>query len=63
MSKPKNEAVKELAYKTLIRPQVEYVSSFWSPQTKQNLSKIEMTQSCQMDQKQQLHTRELLKYA
>ena len=39
--KRKNEAVKELAYTTLVRPQV---SSVWNPHTKQNISKIEMVQ-------------------
>ena len=40
----KNQSVKEIAYKTLVRPQVEYASTVWSPYTKQNIQKIEMVQ-------------------
>ena len=42
--KTKTEAIKEVAYKTLVRPQAEYAYSVWSPHIKQNKNKIEMTQ-------------------
>ena len=42
--KTRNKAIKVLAYKTVVRPQVEYASSVWTPNTKQNINKIEMTQ-------------------
>ena len=40
----KNENIREVAYKTLVRPQVEYASSVWSPHTKQNSDTIERVQ-------------------
>ena len=42
--KTKNESIKELAYKTLVRTQVEYATTIWIPYTKQNTQKIEMVQ-------------------
>jgi hypothetical protein len=32
------------AYKTLVRPTIEYCSSVWSPHTKDAINKIEMVQ-------------------
>ena len=40
----KNQSVKELAYKTLVIPQVEYASIAWIPYTKKNIHQIEMVQ-------------------
>ena len=37
-------AIREMAYKTLVRSLVEYSSSVWSPYTQSNIHKIEMVQ-------------------
>lgn len=42
--KTKHENVRSLAYNTLVRPQVEYASSVWSPNTEVNKHKLEMVQ-------------------
>ena len=39
-----NPALREIAYKTLVRPLVEYSSSVWSPYTKSNVDKLEIIQ-------------------
>ena len=38
------QALREMAYKTLVRPIVEYSSTVWSPNTDQNIDKLEMIQ-------------------
>ena len=40
----KNPELREMAYKTLVRPLVEYSSSVWSPYTKSNIVRLEMIQ-------------------
>ena len=38
----KNPELREMAYKTLVRPLIEYSSSVWSPYTKSNIARLEM---------------------
>ena len=40
----KNPKLREMAYKTLVRPLVEYSSSVWSSYTKSNIARLEMVQ-------------------
>ena len=40
----KNPELREIAYKTVVRPFVEYSSSVWSPYTKSNIARLEMVQ-------------------
>jgi hypothetical protein len=40
----RNQDTKTVAYKTLVRPTIEYCSSVWSPHTKDAINKIEMVQ-------------------
>ena len=44
--RPKHPGVREAAYKTLVRPQLEYGSTVWSPYTQSNtcIHKMEMVQ-------------------
>ena len=40
----KNPELREMVYKTLVRPLVEYSSSVWSSYTKSNIARLEMVQ-------------------
>ena len=42
--KSKSKDVRESAYNTIVRPQLEYDSAVWDPHTKEHISKIEMVQ-------------------
>ena len=42
--KTKHEGVREAAYKTIVRPQLEYASTTWSPYTQNYTQKTEMVQ-------------------
>ena len=40
----KHKVIRQTAYQTLVRPQVEYASPVWSPHTDKNINKIEAVQ-------------------
>ena len=39
-----SEDLKYKAYKTIVRPMLEYLAAIWDPYTKDNISEIEMVQ-------------------
>ena len=43
--KTQNQKIREVSYKTLVRPQLEYSSSVWSPNTKVNINRLEKVQN------------------
>ena len=43
-SPPKKKQIREAAYQSLVRPQLEYASSAWDPNTKENKGKLEIVQ-------------------
>ena len=40
----KHKGIRQVAFNTKVRPQVEYASSVWSPYTQTNINKIEAVQ-------------------
>ena len=42
--KTKHSGIRETAYKTDVRPQLDYASPIWSPYTKKDIYKVEMVQ-------------------
>ncbi|MCG7878558.1 MAG: reverse transcriptase family protein [Candidatus Thiodiazotropha endolucinida] len=42
--KTKSPKIREMAYQTVVRPQLEYASAVWDPHTKEQTHKVEMVQ-------------------